>query len=192
MANKTTVALTREQFEEIIETMYTGGAGFRPNPQIATALILEANLGLRIGDILKLKLTSFIKDGGRYRLKIVEEKTKKKRPFTVPDDVYRFVVDYCSQRNIQPYEPIFKTGVRNVENYLSKVVDYLGLGEDISTHSFRKYFGTDILEKNKYNYILVQRIYQHSSPAITQRYLGIQSEEMELALSNHVVLPQLK
>lgn len=191
MANKTTVALTKEQFEEIIRTMYTGGAGFRPNPQIATALILEANLGLRIGDILQLTLSSFIKDGDRYRLKIVQQKTNKKHPFTVPKEIYHFVSDYCLQNNIQPYEAIFNTKVRNVETYLSKVVDYLDFGDDISTHSFRKFFGTDILKKNGYNFILVQKIFQHSSPAITQRYLGIQSEEMERALSSHVVLPKI-
>lgn len=38
MANKTTVALTREQYEEIIQTMRSGGAGFRANNRIATAL----------------------------------------------------------------------------------------------------------------------------------------------------------
>ena len=47
MANKTTVALTENQFRELIKTMYEGGAGFRPNPKIATILTLEANLGLR-------------------------------------------------------------------------------------------------------------------------------------------------
>ena len=40
MANKTTVALTQEQLKEIIETMRSGGAGFRPNDRIAACLIL--------------------------------------------------------------------------------------------------------------------------------------------------------
>ena len=37
MANKTTVALTLEQFREIIDTMRSGGAGFRPNNRIAAS-----------------------------------------------------------------------------------------------------------------------------------------------------------
>ncbi len=63
MANKTTVAITQEQYKELIETMKTGGVGFRPNNTIATALVLEANLGLRIEDILNLKLEDIILNG---------------------------------------------------------------------------------------------------------------------------------
>ena len=56
MANKKCAALTKEQLKEIITTMRSGGAGFRKNEQIATALLLEANLGMRIEDILALHL----------------------------------------------------------------------------------------------------------------------------------------
>ena len=188
MANITTIALTLEQYKEIIETMRTGGAGFRPNDKIATALILEANLGLRISDILELTPRSIIKDGDRYRLNIIEIKKKKKRQFTVPEEIYKFIIQYCDEYQVLPNEKLFPYTVRNVQKYLNKVVDYLGY-ENISTHSFRKFFGTYILKKNNYNFILVQKLFQHSSPTITQRYLGITSEEMENALKGHVVLP---
>jgi len=189
MANKTTVALRKEEYIAIIEAMMTGGAGFRANKKIAFALILEANLGLRIGDILKLTPRSFIKDGERYRLDIQEEKTNKKRPFTVPEEIYDLVQDYCLEYNIMPTEHLIPYKERNVQTYLAKVTDYLGYGDNISTHSFRKFFGTDILRKNGFNFILVQKIFQHSSPAITQRYLGIYSEEMEVALKKQVTIP---
>lgn len=100
MANKKTAALTVEQYENFIEAMRNGSYFFRPNEQIMTALILEANLGLRIEDILNLSLDSFIKDGERYRLDIVEIKTKKKREFTVINDIYYFVKDYCERLEI--------------------------------------------------------------------------------------------
>ena len=70
--NKKTVALTTDQYHAIIEDIRNGHAGMRPNPRVATALVIEANLGLRIGDILDLKLSSFIRDGDRYRLDIRE------------------------------------------------------------------------------------------------------------------------
>ena len=54
--NKKTKALTTEQYKEIIQTMREGFTGCRPNERIATALVLEGNLGLRISDILKLRL----------------------------------------------------------------------------------------------------------------------------------------
>ena len=82
--NKKTRALTEEQYRKIIETIKNGfecadGHIVAPNIRVATALTLEANLGIRISDILKLRLSSIIKDGERYRLDIVEQKTNKKR-----------------------------------------------------------------------------------------------------------------
>ena len=65
--NKRTVALTTEQYKEIISTMKQGFTGCRPNPRAATALMLEANLGLRISDIVQLRLCDIVKDGNRYR-----------------------------------------------------------------------------------------------------------------------------
>lgn len=61
MANKRTRAISREEVEKIISTIRTGfalpdGERVRPNVRIAAALILEANLGLRIGDIVRLRL----------------------------------------------------------------------------------------------------------------------------------------
>ena len=47
--NKKTKALTTEQYKEIIAMMKEGFCGCRPNERIATALVLEGNLGLRSG-----------------------------------------------------------------------------------------------------------------------------------------------
>jgi len=187
MPNKTTVALTKEEYITIIQTMKQGGAGFRPNEKIIVALVLEANLGMRIGDILDLTPRKIIKDGDRYRLNVVETKTDKKRPFTVPDELYAYINEYCTKHNIQPDERIVKCTERNVQLYLQKVCDYLGY-ENISTHSFRKYFATDILKLSNYNISLVQYLLQHSSPAVTQAYIGITSEEIENALLEHLLI----
>ena len=79
MANKKTRAVDKEEFEKIISTIRTGftlpnGDRVRPNERVATALTLQANLGLRIGDIVHLRLADIILEGGRYHLDIVEQK----------------------------------------------------------------------------------------------------------------------
>ena len=79
--NKRTKALTTEQYKEIVATMKQGFCGCRPNERIATALVLEGNLGLRISDIVKLRPCDIVRDGDRYRLEIVEQKTGKHRIF---------------------------------------------------------------------------------------------------------------
>lgn len=187
MPNKKTIALTQKQYKNIINTIKTGSTFFRANQKIATCLVLEANLGLRISDILNIKLSSIIKDGNRYRLDITEKKTSKKRVFTVPLPIYQYIQIYCMKNNIKENETIFKMTERNIQKYIQKVTDYLGY-KDISTHSFRKFFATEIYLNNKYNIILTQQLLQHSSPSITQRYIGITSEEIENALSKHISL----
>lgn len=97
--NKRTRAMDTDAYKLIIATMKTGfeydGVVYKPNERIATVLVLEYNLGLRVGDILNLTMESFVKDCSRYRLDIHELKTSKYRNFTVPDEVYQFIRDYA-------------------------------------------------------------------------------------------------
>lgn len=190
--NKKTVALTEEQYKTIIDTIRSGficsdGHIVKPNNRIATALSLEANLGIRISDILQLRLTAIIHDGNRYRLDIIEIKTKKKREFTVPIEIYSYIQNYVLENKINPTAKLFDMSERTVQNHLQMVCEYLGY-ENISTHSFRKYFATSIYVNNNYNIELVRVLLQHSSVATTQRYIGIQRKEIEVALQNHIKL----
>lgn len=185
--NKCTVALTTDQYKEIISTMKKGFTGNRPNEPIATALMLEANLGLRISDILRLRLSDIVKDGERYRLAITEQKTGKARTFTVPLALYQFIRCYCLDHAIPPEHRIFPLTERTVQRHLQQVCDYLGYA-GIGTHSFRKYYATEIYKNNGYNIALVQQLLQHSSTAVTQRYIGIQQQEVEKAIENHLIL----
>lgn len=180
-------ALTNDQYTKIIRTIRTGGMGLRPNHRVATALAAEANLGIRIGDVLNLKLSDIICDCGRYRLNIVEEKTGKRRTFTVPNEVYKFFCDYCEEQNISPDERMFPITVRAVQKHLKAVCDLLGY-RNISTHSFRKWYATDIYNNNGHDIVLVQKLLQHSSPMVTQRYIGISEEKIEQAISKHVCI----
>ena len=84
-------------------------------------------------------------------------------------------------------EVIFPVTERAVQKYLAKVTEELGYSS-IGTHSFRKFFATEIYLNNNYNIVLVQQLLQHSSAAITQRYIGISSKEIEDALAGHIEL----
>lgn len=185
--NKKTKALTEEQYKEIITYLKSGFIGCHPNERIATALVLEANLGLRISDILKLRLCDIVRDGNRYRLEIVEKKTGKCRSFTVPLVIQQYIENYCLRNNIRRDERIFPITERAVQKQLALVCDYLGY-EGISTHSFRKWYATEIYKANGYDIALVQRLLQHSSAATTQRYIGIDPQRIEEAIENHVQL----
>ena len=185
--NKKTTALTTEQYTEIIQTMKQGFCGCRPNERIATALVLEGNLGLRISDILKLRPCDIIRDGDRYCLEVVEQKTGKSRVFTVPLVIQQYIENYCLRNGIRRSDLMFPITERAVQKQLHIVCDYLGY-EGISTHSFRKWYATEIYKANGFDIALVQRLLQHSSAATTQRYIGIEPQRIEQAIQNHAHL----
>ncbi len=185
--NKRTMTLTSDQYRNIITTMKEGGCGFRPNERIATALVLEGNLGLRICDILKLRLCDIVNDGGRYRLSITEQKTGKQRVFTVPLVIFQYVENYCLRNGIGRNDLMIPLTTRAVQKQLAIVCEYLGYS-GVSTHSFRKWYATEIYKDSGYDIALVQRLLQHSSAAVTQRYIGIEPQRIEKAIERHAEL----
>jgi len=189
--NKRTRAIDEDTYKLIIATMKTGfcheGVQYKPNERIATVLALEFNLGLRIGDILNLRMDSFIKENKRFRLDIYEQKTGKYRNFTVPNEVYQFVRDYAYMHNISSKAKLFPITERAVLKHLKAVCSYLGL-EGVGSHSFRKGFATNVYVNNHYNIELVRILLQHSSVSVTQRYIGIGSKELEDAIQKNVCL----
>lgn len=188
-----TLSLTCEQYDNIITALRSGiprssfFPAVRPNPRVAMALILEANLGLRIGDVLRLRGSSFTRDGDRYRLDIREEKTGKERQFTVPVPIFMYIENYRLHCGIAPDERILPISRRTVESILKVVCDHLGYAR-ISTHSFRKFYATEIYRDSGCDIVLVQHLLQHSSAAVTQHYIGIEPRQMEDAILAHMRL----
>ena len=145
---------------------------------------VEGNLGLRISDILTLRQCDIVRDGDRYRLEVVEQKTGKRRVFTVPMVIYQYIENYCLRKGIGRTDLMFPITERAVQKQLHIVCDYLGF-EGISTHSFRKWYATEIYNANGFDIALVQRLLQHSSASTTQRYIGIEPQRIEQAIQNH-------
>lgn len=185
--NKKTKALTTAQYKEIIQTMREGFTGFHPNERVATALVLEGNLGIRISDIVNLRPCDIVRDGDRYRLEIVEQKTGKQRVFTVPLVVKQYIENYCLRNGIRARDRIFPLTERAIQKQLAIVCDYLGY-VGIGTHSFRKWYATEIYKANGCDIALVQRLLQHSSAETTQRYIGIEPQRIEKAIEGHATL----
>ena len=131
------------EYREIIRLLNNGfitenNTVFRPNKQVALILQLEASLGLRVGDVLSLRVNNF-RDG---KLEIHEEKTGKLQYRDINRGVYDFVRDYAIENQLPPTAKIFNVGVRAVQDRLKTVTDYLNL-ENITTHSFRKMYAQE-------------------------------------------------
>ena len=85
--SKKTRALNKEEYRLIIDCIKKGfdmpeDTAVKANPRIAMALQCEALLGLRISDILRLRLDQFIADGSNYFVEVKEQKTGKTKKST--------------------------------------------------------------------------------------------------------------
>jgi len=156
--------------------------------------VLGINTGLRISDILALKWGSFINDGGRLlksgdRLNVVEIKTKKIKSFMLNRSVAEALKLYHdSLVSVNPDDPIFssrKTDDGTLQpitriaawQMLNRYANMVGLNDGIGTHTLRKTFGYHLYKKGvALEYI--QKMLNHSSPAITLRYIGITQEQL--------------
>ena len=118
---------------------------------------------------------------------MVEQKTGKRRIFTVPLVLYQYIENYCLRHRIGRTEIIFPITERTIQKQLHIVCDYLGY-DGISTHSFRKWYATEIYKANGYDIVLVQRLLQHSCASTTQRYIGSESQKIEQAIQKHIQL----
>lgn len=190
MGKFTTLAIDQEQYDQIITTLKTGytdltGRTHRPNECIATALMTEFNLGIRISDIVKLTLSDIVKDGTHYRLEIVEKKTKKPRTHTVNTVYYNYLKSYCECNHISPTARMFPVTERAIQKQTQLVSEYLGL-DRVSTHSFRKAAGNDLYESSGHDIELVRAFYQHTNTVTTQAYIKRSDVQLENALANHV------
>ena len=193
MGAYTTLAVNQDSYNRIIETIkagYTGKDGIthRPAPHMACCLVIQANLGCRIGDILHLSLSSLVKDGDHYRLEIKEEKTGKARRHQVPEAVYNYIREYCAENGINPERRIFQFTERAVQKALKAAREYLDIPQT-STHSFRKFAGQQVYKNSGYDVETVREFYQHSSLAVTQAYIACSSERLTQAINSSVSIP---
>ena len=75
----------------------------------------------------------------------------------------------------------------SLRNKLNKVFSKMGLPlRSYGSHSFRKYFASRIYLENEMNIELVRVLLQHSSVAVTQRYIGLSQKTVEDALAKTV------
>ena len=178
MGRYQTRPVSKDELIKIVSLIKNGfieknGIEHNSNPRIASLLLFQANVGLRIGDIVKLKLNDIIATNDQYYFNMIEEKTGKKRTFEIQQEVYNSIKKYCTDNNIKSDRLIFPITVRNVQKLLKATCDYLGY-KNVSTHSFRKYYACNVYVNSGYNIALVKELLQHTSIATTQKYLNTQ------------------
>lgn len=144
--------------------------------------------GLRISDLLFISWDMLL-DGDSFT--IVEKKTGKRRVIRVNSEFRKHIVDcYQALCITNRKEKCFLSrkkvvySVQRINIRLKEIKAKYGIKVDhLSTHSLRKTFGRRVVERAGHNsemaLIKLSEIFNHSSPMITRRYLGLRQQELE-------------
>lgn len=139
--------------------------------------LLGINSGLRISDILKLKVSD-VKN--KKYIELYEQKTGKYKRFPITNSYKSALEDYIIGKNSDEWlfssqrgrKPITRIqAYRIICNACSKA----GITFRIGTHTLRKTFGYHFYNKTK-DVALLQCIFNHSAPSVTLRYIGINQD----------------
>jgi len=136
--------------------------------------VLGINTGLRIGDLLKLKV-KHVKNKSHIIIK--EQKTSKNKQFLINSNLRKELNKYIEgmadnehlfQSRVGENKPISRFQAYRI---LSAAGEKAGL-DRIACHSTRKTFGYHHYKRYK-DVALLQKLFNHSSPSITLDYIGI-------------------
>ena len=67
--------------------------------------------------------------------------------------------------------------------FINEACHEVGVQTRVGTHTMRKTFGY-FYYKQYNDVVLLQRILNHSNPAVTLRYIGISQEEIDVSYNN--------
>ena len=142
------------------------------------------NVGMRVNDLLSIEWKDIFKPGTKQFNEYFtpkEQKTKKVRQIFINKSFRAAVKEYLkyvSDVKLEGYVFTNRQGNRlsdaSVDKMLKLLEKELNL-ENVSTHSLRKTFAYHLYMQTN-DISLIQEILQHSSVAVTRRYLGLTQE----------------
>ena len=133
-------------------------------------------------------------DSWSEEVDLTGKKTGKYKRFPLNAKLKALIKDYlindrCKSYALSENEPLFlgkkhcRLDRSQVYRFLNEACKQLGITANVGTHTMRKSFGYHFYKK--YNDVaLLQKILNHSSPAITLRYIGIAQEEIDFSYNN--------
>jgi integrase len=139
---------------------------------------------LRISDILRLRVEDIKND----YINIREKKTSKFRRIYLNRDLKKALKDYIADK--EPHEYLIKSR-EGVNKPITRAMAYVILKEaakevgleSIGTHSLRKTFGYWAYKDTK-DVAALQKLFNHSYPEETLRYIGIEQDGVDQLLKN--------
>ena len=155
---------------------------FQNQKNYSMALLIEFGFRtlLRFSDLERFKWEDIL---NMDELTLNEKKTNKRRAIKVGEVLRELITKYYSEME-NPYikSKVFEYTLRHTNRLLQIGAKEIGIRKkNISTHSLRKSGARFIWEefnKSEESLIKLSMVLNHSSSAITRRYLGITKEEI--------------
>lgn len=157
--------------------------------------LIGVNIGIRVSDLCGLTYSFFMNNDGSFKdfYSLQPKKTRKTKKFVklyFNQVVKKAIADYIEKYPIKDVdEYLFKSRKGNghlTEIAIGKIVKdtakEAGIDRNVNSHSLRKSFGYHIwhnAEDKEKALILLMTIFNHSSVAITKKYIGLLDGEIE-------------
>ena len=147
--------------------------------------MVGVNTGLRVSDILRLKISDVYE---KEYIEIREKKTNKYKRIALNDKLQRLIKEFLKDKQksnkllfvSKSGKQLYRSQVYNFLNEASKAV---GIRENIGTHSMRKSFGYHHFKQNN-DIVLLQKLMNHSSLFVTLAYIGFDQEKIDKSYKN--------
>lgn len=142
--------------------------------------VMGINTGLRISDLLKLKVGD-VRD--KDQISVKEIKTGKYKKVYIIPSLKKIISNYCYEKYDEVF--LFKSQ-KGINKPIGRKQAYTIIREagennniyNLGTHTLRKTFGYHYYKRYK-DVVSLMKLFNHSEEKTTLRYIGIEQEELD-------------
>ncbi len=159
----------------------------KKSPRDLLLFTIGTNCGLRISDIVALNVGD-VRD--RTHIQIIEKKTGKFKKFPINSKLKPMFNEFIKGKHFD--DALFQSRFQNrmdrftAYRIIKQACKLAGLNEKAGTHTMRKTFGYHHYKKFK-DVAMLQKIFNHSNPQITLRYIGIEQDRIDESYTNFIL-----
>ncbi len=164
------------------------------NPRDKLLFVMGVNSGLRVQDLLALRVHQVrgLKLGDR--IPIQEKKTGKPNVLIANKEIVAALEEYLTLSQHEDQHFLFKSRktanspltTLTVTKKVKAWADAINLKGNFGAHTLRKTWAYHQRKTFGVSWEVLAKRLNHSSPSVTRRYLGIQDEEVEQVLMNAI------
>lgn len=135
----------------------------------------------------KHKTNSFQETTQRFAFQLREKKTNKYKKFPINEnlkvEIEEFIKDKPDDIPLFYTQKHYRLDRAQAYQIINKAARMVGIKGRIGTHTLRKTFGYHFYQQCD-DIVMLQKIFNHSTPSITLRYIGIEQEDIDEVYRN--------